>query len=94
MILLRFIFPKLSFCGSSSSSSVGAGISVVLDVWPTTKSWILGFLEVFLAFLVLLGNSWFFLERKKNLVNLGFLLEIRNNPSNSWFFAGDPRIPK
>ena len=58
-------FSKLSFCGSSSSSSVGAGISVVLDVWPTTKSWILGFLEVFLVFLVLLGNSLFFAGNQK-----------------------------
>ena len=66
----------------------------MLDVWPTTKSWILGFLEVFLVFLVLLGNSWFFAGGKKHLVNLGFLLEIQKNPSNSWFFAGNPRIPK
>ena len=36
------------------------------DVWPTTKSWILGFLEVFLVFLVLLGNSWVFAGNPKN----------------------------
>ena len=48
----------------------------MLDVWPTTKSWILGFLEVFLVFLVLLGNSWFFAGKK--LVNLVF-------------FAGNPK---
>ena len=50
----------------------------MLDVWPATKSWILGFLEVFLVFLVLLGNSWFFAGEKQK-------------PSKSLFFAGNPK---
>ena len=42
-----------------------------VDVWSTTKSWILGFLEVFLVFLVLLGNSW--ISSKKPRITRGFL---------------------
>ena len=57
----------------------------------------LGFL-VFSRFswfsLFYLGILGFLLEKKNNLVNLVFLLEIQKNPSNSWFFAGNPRIPK
>ena len=42
-----------------------------VDVWSTTKSWILGFLEVFLVFLVLLGNSW--VSSKKTRITRVFL---------------------
>ena len=52
----------------------------------------LGFL-VFSRFSYL-GILGFLLEKKNHLVNLVFLLEIQKPPSNSWFFAGNPRIPK
>ena len=42
-----------------------------VDVWSTTKSWILGFLEVLLVFLVLLGNSW--VSSKKPRITRFFL---------------------
>ena len=75
----------------------------MLDVWPTTKSWILGFLEVFLVFLVLLGNSWFFAGNQKKLVNLVFLLEIQKTlvilgfcwkSKNSQVKSRKPRKPR
>ena len=63
-------------------------------VLSTTKSWILGFLEVFLVFLVLRGNSW--ISSKKPRITEVFLdfQQKTKNYYGFWISSKKPRKPR